>query len=319
MSSEVTTGQIPDEYGQLHPVETPELIEKKRGQFESELEKLPTDSKGNYLKAKEKCPELLTDDFKLYFLRCEVFNADVSLMPPVIYVEYQKITSINLLFLPFFCFLSKQLAAKRFVQYWDKRVQIFGPEKAFQPMTLSKALSEDEIPFSLGVMTLLSSQDPKGRSFVLYDPSKFDKSKYTTDAMVRTFWYVFHAALEREDTQKHGVIVLADTSRVRFSQFDRNVAKQFIGSLKGALPVRVSAFQMIKPPSFFNLILPIIKLFLPERLRKRIRFHSGSDEEILSNFEKKFGITRDMLPGTVGGNLILNHAKWLDSRRDMGL
>ena len=41
-------------------------------------------------------------------------------------------------------------------------------------MTLSGALSEDDIPFSLGVLTLLPSQDPKGRSFLYYDPSKFD-------------------------------------------------------------------------------------------------------------------------------------------------
>lgn len=78
MSSAATMGQVPDIYGQVHPIETPELIAQKQAEFETELEKLATDSKKTLLQAQERCPELLTHDFKLMFLRCEVFNADVS-------------------------------------------------------------------------------------------------------------------------------------------------------------------------------------------------------------------------------------------------
>ena len=76
MSSEATEGQVPDMYGQLHPVETPELIARKRQEFEAEIAKLP--DKKKLEEAQKKCPHLLTDDFQLAFLRCEVFNADVS-------------------------------------------------------------------------------------------------------------------------------------------------------------------------------------------------------------------------------------------------
>jgi hypothetical protein len=78
MSSEATEGQVPDIYGQVHPNETPELIARKQNEFETELDKLAAGSKKNLERAQERCPELLTDDFKLMFLRCEVFNADVS-------------------------------------------------------------------------------------------------------------------------------------------------------------------------------------------------------------------------------------------------
>jgi hypothetical protein len=79
MSSEVTEGQTPDIYWQLHPNETPELIAGKHKEFETEIGKLPADAKKNLNQAQERCPELLTDDFKLMFLRCEVFNAGVSI------------------------------------------------------------------------------------------------------------------------------------------------------------------------------------------------------------------------------------------------
>jgi len=77
MSSEATKGQTPDIYGQLHPVETPELIAKAHADFDRLVESLPPAEKKGLLQAQAKCPQLLTDDFKLQFLRCEVFNADV--------------------------------------------------------------------------------------------------------------------------------------------------------------------------------------------------------------------------------------------------
>ena len=82
MSSDATQGQAPDVYGQVHPVETPDLLETKRAELEEELRKIPMEEKIEWMEAQAKCgidhPDLVGDDFKLQFLRCEVFNADVS-------------------------------------------------------------------------------------------------------------------------------------------------------------------------------------------------------------------------------------------------
>lgn len=76
-TSDVTDGLIPDSYGQLHPVENDEMIANKLELFEEELTNLPNETKKSLKQAEEKCPDQLTKDFKLRFLRSEVFNADV--------------------------------------------------------------------------------------------------------------------------------------------------------------------------------------------------------------------------------------------------
>mmetsp|Transcript_7733 Transcript_7733/g.10345 ORF Transcript_7733/g.10345 Transcript_7733/m.10345 type:complete len:253 (+) Transcript_7733:65-823(+) len=242
---------------------------------------------GNQLRFKTKLINIATNDFKLMFLRCEVFNAD--------------------------------LAAKRYVKYWDKRVEHFGPEKAFKKISLSDANAGDEETMDLGVISLLGKQDDQGRSILIYDPSKYDKSKYTTSSMIRTFWYVVHSALEVEETQKHGMIFLGDVYRAKLSQFDREVSKGIVGSISGALPIRMSAIHIVHPPTFFRIVFAFLKLVMSKRLLKRIYVHSGDDQKVLAEFEAKFGIAKDKLPTTIGGSLVLDHHSWIKMRRDSGL
>ena len=67
-----------DIYGQIHPNETQALIAETLEEFDDAVAKIPDEEKGNLWEAERRCPQLLTDDFKLMFLRCEVFNVDVS-------------------------------------------------------------------------------------------------------------------------------------------------------------------------------------------------------------------------------------------------
>jgi CRAL/TRIO domain len=292
MSSDATAGQPPDLYGQVHPVETPELIGGKLKEFEAELAKIPPKDKVDLAEAQRRCPKLLTDDFKLMFLRCEVFNAD--------------------------------LAAKRYCAYWTKRVDIFGPDRAFLPLTLKEggALQDNDThtAFGLGVMTLLQAKDPTGRSIIYFDPGRQDKSLYGNHRiLVRTFWYVVHAALEDEETQRKGIVVISDPGRAKFSQFDSKVVQLMIGSFRGGLPVRLSAIHIVHPPAFISFIWPVVNLFLGKRLRQRVRVHSGKEEKVLEELEAKFGLTKAMLPTTIGGMVELRHQQWLASRSSSGL
>lgn len=69
-----------DEYGQNHPLETTELIELGLSNIEKELRLIPSEKKTAWTTAQSLCPDLVGDNHKLLFLRCEVFDAAVSFL-----------------------------------------------------------------------------------------------------------------------------------------------------------------------------------------------------------------------------------------------
>jgi hypothetical protein len=68
----------PDKYGQRHPIESDTLIALELANFEYQSKLLDSAEKVALNEATRRCPELLTKEFKLMFLRCECFNAKVS-------------------------------------------------------------------------------------------------------------------------------------------------------------------------------------------------------------------------------------------------
>ena len=278
----------PDVYGQVHPDETPAKIRTALEEFDLAVQqRVATNAKkdGSLILALSRCPELLTDDFKLMFLRCEVFQVDK--------------------------------AVARYSAYWKKRVRLFGV-KAFQPLTLDQALSDDQVALEKGFITWVEgAKDPKGRAILVADPAVQDQT-YTSLSMVRAIWYTFHTALtEMESAQKHGIVLCFDPSKASMTQFDRKVAQHLAESIQGTIPVRLAAVHICKPPSFVAILLPIMKMFLNERMRKRIKIHPGDDQKVIASIAK-YGLSKDSLPTTLGGNIRHDATAQLKARKSRG-
>lgn len=272
-----------DVYGQRHPIENPGLIAKRLIAFEAAVEKLPRRKRTALERAKVECPQLLDDGFKLEFLRCE-------------------------------CFCVKR-AAIRYAKYWDRRLSVFGPEKAFLPLTLEGALKDDEVALSTGFISLVGDQkDSSGRSIFFGDPLKQNFDAYSTQSMIRAAWYILHAALENEGTQKKGLLVLADLKGASLSVIDHELIRVVALSAMGCIPIRISGLHGCYPPKVFWVILPILKVLLGERLSKRIKIHSGSNETVLANLAK-YGLEANAHPTQIGGDLVVNMDEWLEKRR----
>jgi CRAL/TRIO domain len=280
MTNEATASSLPDIYGQIHPIEYPELFDTKHDAFFIELAKLPSQKRANADMATQKCPELITKEFIRMFLRCEVFNAD--------------------------------LAARRYTRYWDKRVEVFGETRAFQPLTADSLNEEDIVALSIGYINIVKR--PNDRTYVYIDEAKHDGTKYARHSMLRAVWFVAHKALsECEDLQKRGLVVISYAEKAKLSQFDRKLDQLVIGSIRGCLPVRLSGIHLCHPPDFFRIIWPIIKVFLSKRLSQRLIIHAGSHESVAKALTTKYSFQLDDLPSDVGGSrdVFLNYKHYL--------
>jgi hypothetical protein len=214
--------------------------------------------------------------------------------------------------------LQLQLAALRYAKYWDKRVEMFGPKKAFLPLTLSQALKDDAVALSYGFISLTGTKDASGRAIVFLEPAKQDKTKYPRESMCRALWYVAHAALEDEMTQRRGIVILVYPYRAKISQMDRKLIKMHVDSIKSCLPLRLSGIHLCHPPTFLLLVLPVFKLFMGKRMRNRLQVHSGSKDKVLEHIQM-FGLLKESIPQELGGNAKLDYPAWLEQRRAAGL
>jgi CRAL/TRIO domain len=210
-----------------------------------------------------------------------------------------------------------QLAVKRYVKYWDKRVEAFGPIYAFQPLTLTGALRDDTVPLELGAMHVIRRN--KARDILYFDPSKLDKTKYSRESARRAFWYFCHALLEDADVQKRGMIILNFNRHFSNSNRDPQFTKMCVSTIKGALPIRMSAIHGCHVPYMYSCAIALVMLFLGERLRKRILLHNGTNEHVLTVLEDEYRIAAQHIPTDMGGLLQLNVLAWLEERRADGL
>jgi CRAL/TRIO domain len=157
------------------------------------------------------------------------------------------------------------------------------------------------------------------RDMLYVDPGKLDPTKYTRESGWRAFWYYFHSLLEDEQVQKRGLVVITYCANYSTKNRDPPFGRMCVASLKGSLPIRMSAFHGCHPPSVLRWVARIMFVFIGERMRKRVLPHTGSQEHVVSLLETKFGIPRNCIPKDMGGNRDMDLRAWLAERRAVGL
>lgn len=268
-------------YGQTPtPTETPYLIEESMGSFREMLE-MDKDENSNWRLAEERCPNECRDAFKLIFLRCEVFRVN--------------------------------LAVKRYIRYWNNRVEVFGPDKAFLPILdlgPNGAMKDNWKELELGYTRTArpgKCYDPDGRVICFIDALKLEAIRndpdITQEGLIRASWYEAHIGLLSESAQRKGFIVVYRAIR-SLKDLIKSPLKAVTASLQGALPIRVAAAHIIDPPALISVLLKVSRIILSKVMQKRLYVHNrGSREKNLESLSK-YGLGTKQLPKEMGGDYV---------------
>lgn len=177
---------------------------------------------------------------------------------------------------------------------------------------------------SYGLLRPTTTHDSAGRALLFIDPSRLaNYNKHNDDerfGVARALWYVLHSMLEGNETaQKVGIVVVGYPHHAKLSYLDRKLMKMNVESLSGCIPVRLGGFHICHLPWFFGKVaFPLMKLVMPERMRKRVRVHVGSEEKVLKELEE-VGMGREVLPSEIGGDVVLDNDGWMQERKMAGL
>ena len=165
--------------------------------------------------------------------------------------------------------------------------------------------------FDAGCVIGLKGKAKDGSSLCIGRPGKIEKAILTD--FIATLVLSIEHMLEDEMTQIYGITVIEDMSYLGLGlaqQMGPSIGKRFTGLLQDAMPVRVKAINIVNEPTLFDVFLAIIRPFMKEKMKKRLKVH-GSTFDALHNI-----IDSLVLPPAYGGTGNVLDGEVTDSWRD---
>lgn len=252
--------------------------------LEEGLSRLPPEQTVAYYRAVAECPGLVSNQRKIAFLQREKNNS--------------------------------VCAAVRLALYWKERLELFGPDRCFLPMTLNGAMKDEvENIVERKLVHLLPVKDAAGRAVLFFDPSRRNFAEYSAEQEMMATWYFLEVAMEDPEVQRRGVVSIINAKGTEKRHYSREFYSRMTRIIGLAMPVYFRGTHSCYPSFFANYFLyPILKLLIGKDLRQRFKLHYGTTAEVLHDLER-YCLPKNHLPVDIGGDITLDMAKWVSDRR----
>ena len=228
-------------------------------------------------------------------------------------------------------------AARMIVQYWHHRVELFGPDSAYLPMTLGGALRHEVLDLSnRHIWHVLPVPDAAGRTVLYCKPANRNLGQYGVDRELRTLWYLLETIAEDDVSNtnnnrldRRGVVFLYDATNLEWEHTSKRL-DQYLGILSGIFPVPFRAFHVCcfekrsgegetasatsyPSDSISSSIVRAMHRLLPKHIRLRLKMHRGSALQALQSLSS-VALPVDRIPSDLGGRLVVNMGHWMVNR-----
>ena len=262
----------------------PSSLKSLLSSLDEEMRKLPSADTVAYHQAVSNCPDQVSPRRRMMFIECEENNVP--------------------------------LAARRLALHWRLRLDLFGPSRAFLPMTLSGAM-QDEIEHIVKrpINQLLPETDASGRAIIYTVATRRNFAEYSVKQENRTLWYLLQLASENDQVRKSGFVGVTDGRNVERKHFSKKLAADREELLCQAQPIPFRSLHLLYPSLLAHyFILPIVKNLIRRNTRFRMISHYGSQSEVLRELEEDYRLPSSCLPTDIGGVVHVNVMKWVQER-----
>lgn len=89
--------------------------------------------------------------------------------------------------------------------------------------------------------------------------------------------------------------------------------------IQDAIPSKIATDHVMAGLSmqnlFVTLVMPIVKAMMDRETRQRLLYHCDHDAEIVKVLTEEYGMTKDVIPLSVGGDFRFeSHLDWIDEQ-----
>jgi len=172
--------------------------------------------------------------------------------------------------------------------------------------------------FAKRISIVLKERDSEGRKILYLRAGMWDANEFSYGELMMAAFYMMEEITRSEETQKNGVIAILDNGGMGWKQTAKIVHHlpfKKIGKLvpffQGSFPARFKAIHVINAPYVFDMVYAAVKVFLKDKLRKRIIVH-GDNIASLHKYVKP-----EILPRSLGGVLTIENAEDTQLMTDM--
>jgi len=288
LSAEERMKALRDVYGASEDiVETPEYLRSKLEELDERLNDI-SDKEACEM-ASFVCPQYAdSPKFRLPFLRAELFDVDK--------------------------------AAKRLVKYWDRKVQLFGTDRAFRAVSVIDFDNDCALALERGGVRILPVRDEAGRQIIMIDRSNWNANLFSTETLMKNVWYWAQLCMEDERTQKAGAIVFIVPSGDFFTAThgQQILGRSINSDMTEALPIRISCIHRFCLNPVVKCLVEHTLIIFEARLRARLRQYDGNAADNEAELQQ-YGISLDMVPTELGGTLVFDFQSWIKARLNIEL
>ena len=221
-----------------------------------------------------------------------------------------------------YCNYDLKAAAKRLCLYWTQRKSVFGPDRAFLPLTLTGngALNPQDVKTLEAGFPALLPDATTGQKCILVDRRKWIPTS-TTEHKLRAYFYVAKLLAQDYHSQLYGAIFCSVKVTPRNQNVDWDCMRRITGIAASVMPIR-HVFHLLCVPQkrkqsdgaelVHSLVQTMGKIF-----QTRVYTHIETEADQILNKLLAIGMTKKAVPLSFGGEWrVEDWFEWCQRRRE---